>query len=124
MSPTATAKIITDTNLLTVDKYGAGATIAAGEVGSIGGKRLILSDFMTSDLAASGLYTGAGSLTSMLMINLARFRWLRKRGIRVTLEVRYIGHVAYLVASVREGLHTFDSNSIANVRLLVNLSAS
>jgi len=43
----------------TVDKYGAGATILSGELGKFDGAPLIVSEFMRQDLNASGVYDGA-----------------------------------------------------------------
>lgn len=118
------AKIVRDTNLLTVDKYGPAATIITGEVGKIGRYPLILSDFMTADLAASGLFTGSGALTGMLIVNLGRFLVPRRRARRIEVERVIREHTTYVVASERKSLHTWDGNTIANVRYLVNLSSS
>lgn len=118
------AKILRDTNLLTVDKYGPSATVLTGEVGKIGGRRLLLSEFVTSDLAASGLYTGAGALTCMLIVNVARFRVARRRGVLTTGEIARLRNTGYLIATERKTLHTFDGSGIANVRNLINLSSS
>lgn len=116
-------KILTDTNVLTVDKYGTLATLITGEVGKIGGRRLLLSEFMTADLATSGLYTGTGSTTGLLQVNIDRFRIARRRSMRVNVETSYLRNTSYVIASERKTLHTFDSNSIANVHYLYNLTA-
>lgn len=118
------AKILTDTNLLTVDKYGASATVNVGEVGRIGGNRLMISDFMTSDLAATGLYTGSGSTTSMLMVALDRFRVARRRAASLQMEGSIREQTVYLVATERKTLHSLDGDTVANVRLLINLASS
>lgn len=118
------AKILIDTNLLTVDKYGPQATIQVGEVGRIGRHPLLLSEFMTSDLAATGLYTGAGALTSMLIVNRGRYRVVRRRGMSIVLERSALRHTAWAIASLRMGLHSFDSTTTANLRYLYNLSSS
>lgn len=118
------AKILLDTNLLTVDKYGSGATILTGEVGKIGGFPLLLSEFMTADLAATGLYTGSGALTSMLLINRSRFRIVKRRNFRINLTNEYTRHTSWVTASSRKALHTFDSSTTKNVRYAFNLSSS
>lgn len=115
--------VLVDSNVLTVDKYGPNATILTGEVAQIGGRPLVISEFMTSDLATSGLYTGSGSTTSMLIVNRARFRKVTRRNLMVNVEIVYRKHTAYVVATVRTGLHTFDGSSTANVRYLYNLTA-
>lgn len=118
------AKILIDTNVLTVDKYGPSATILSGEVARIGGRPLILSEFMVADMAASGLYTGAGALTGMVIVNRARFKMARRRGVRLNLESVYRDHTHYVVASERKAMVQFDSATTKNVRYLYNLSSS
>lgn len=44
--------------VLTVDKYGPGATILSGEVGKLLGSPVVYSQFMREDLNASGVYDG------------------------------------------------------------------
>lgn len=117
-------KILTDTNLLTVDKYGPSAVVVTGEVGRIGKHRLVLSEFVTADLATTGLYTGAGnSKTGMLIVNLARFLMARRRSLRIEVETVIRENTVYVVASERKTLHTFDGSSTVNCRWLYNLDA-
>ncbi len=118
------AKIVNDTNLLTVDKYGPAATIITGEVGKIGRYPLILSDFITPDLAASGLFTGSGAKTGMVVVNVGRYLVARRRARRIEVERVIREHTTYVVASERKTLHTWDGNAVANVRWLFNLSIS
>ncbi len=118
------AKILTDTNLLTYDKYGDLATLVTGEVGKIGGRRIVLSEFMTADLAASGLYTGTGAKTGMVVPNLSRFRMGRRRALRIEVETVVRNHTTYIVASERKALHTFDGSSVKNVAYLYNLDST
>jgi HK97 family phage major capsid protein len=116
-------KIITDTNVLTVDKYGDKATVLTGEVARIGNHPLVLSEFVTSDLATTGLYTGSGATTGMLIVNLARFVMARRRAMRIEVETVIRENTVHIVASERKTLHTFDGASTANVRWLYNLTA-
>jgi hypothetical protein len=115
-------KILTDTNLLTVDKYGTFATVITGEVGKIGGRRLVLSEFVTADLDTTGLYTGSNTTSGVLIVNMARFLIGRRRSQRIEIETVVREHTHYVVASERLAFHTFDSNSIANCRWLFNLT--
>jgi hypothetical protein len=118
------AKILTDTNLLTVDKYGPSATLLTGEVGKIGKYPLILSEFVTADLANTGLYTGSGALTGMLLVNRSRFLMARRRSVRIEIETVVRENTLYIVASERKSLFTWDGNGVANCRWLFNLSSS
>lgn len=116
------AKVLKDTNLLTVDKYGPSATIVTGEVGKIGGRRILLSDFVPIDLAATGLYTGSGATTCMLIVNADRFRVARRRSFTTGIEVKPLQNMGVVYSHERKTFHTFDANTIANVRNLINLS--
>lgn len=118
------AKLLTDSNALTVDKYGPAATILTGEVMRIGGVPVVISEYMTADLATSGLYTGSGSTTGGLLVNRNRFEWVERRGARVEVEQRPTQHTNYFVASLRETFRTVDGASTKNVFYGYNLSAS
>jgi hypothetical protein len=65
-------KILTDTNVLTVDKYGPAATVLTGEVARIGGHPLILSEFVDKQYNTSGIYDDSTKTkTGLLIVNLA-----------------------------------------------------
>lgn len=117
------AKVITDANVLTVDKFGLGATIHTGQVASIGGSPLFLSQFVTADMNASGVFDNiTTTFTSMLIV--ARRRWMmaRRRALRVNVEIVYREGVAYLVASERAGMITIDGSTTKNVVYLRKLA--
>lgn len=116
-------KIITDSNVFTVDKYGDKASIITGEVARIGNHPLVLSEFVTADLATTGLYTGTGSTTGLLIVNLARFLMARRRSMRIEVETSVRENTVYVVASERKTLHTLDGNAVANCRWLYNLDS-
>jgi hypothetical protein len=118
------AKLISDPNLLTVDKYGSLATLITGEIARIGNRRIVLSEFMTADLAASGLYTGSGTKTGMVIPNLSRFRMGRRRSVRIEVETVVRNNTTYIVASERKTLHTFDGGSVKNVAYAYNLDST
>lgn len=115
-------KILIDTNVLTVDKYGPSATVLTGEVGKIGGRALVLSDFVTADLATTGLYTGSGATTGLLIVNMDRFIMARRRAMRIEVETVVREHTVYVVASERKTMASFDDNTVANCRWLFNLT--
>ena len=50
--------LLADANLLTVDKYGPNATILTGELGRVGGIPIVVSEYVQSDLNATGVYDG------------------------------------------------------------------
>ena len=53
----------------TVDKFGPQAVVLQGSVAAVGGGSVIISDFLTADLASSGLFTGSGTTTGYLWVN-------------------------------------------------------
>ncbi len=119
------AKILTDTSVLTVDKYGPAATVLTGEVARIGGHPLILSEFVDKQYNASGIYDDSTKTkTGLLIVNLRRFVMARRRSLRIEVETVVREHTTYVVASERKTLHTFDGSTTANCMWLYNLSPS
>lgn len=117
------AKVVVDANVLTVDKFGPGATIQTGQVANIGGSPLFLSQFVTADMNASGVYDGVTTTyTSMLIVGRRRWKMARRRALRVNVEIVYREGVAYLVASERAGMVTIDGSTTKNVIYLRKLS--
>lgn len=95
-------KILTDTNLLTVDKAGAlAATIISGNVASIAGMRVVMSRFMGADLAATGLYTGSGALSGVVAVCPEDFKIYRRRGAMAEMEKEIVSQTQNLVTTCR-----------------------
>lgn len=71
---TAFGNLITDSNLLTVDKFGPNATILNGQVGEIFGVPVIVSEHVREDVNASGVYDGITTNESFnLVVNRNEF---------------------------------------------------
>lgn len=118
-----TAKLLTDSTFLTVDKYGPQATIYSGEVGQIGGVPVVVSEYMTSDLNASGVYDGVTTdYTGGLVVNRMRFQRAIRRGPMMALESRPTQHTNYLVASSRWTFRTIDAASTKNLYYAIKLA--
>lgn len=113
------AKIATDANLLTVDKYGPNATILRGESGALFGKvKVVISELVTSDLQATGLFTTTGgTYSSGLLLN--RKRWIMgvRRGVTSEIERRASEGVNYLVVTRRVIFKKLDGTSDKTVHL-------
>lgn len=62
-------QFVANTIFTTVDKMGDRATQITGEVGSIGGKPVIISEFVTNDMPNTGLYTTSGATTYAVYCN-------------------------------------------------------
>lgn len=51
--------LLDDTSVVTVDKFGPGATVLTGQLGVVDGVPLIVSEYVRTNLNASGVYDGA-----------------------------------------------------------------
>lgn len=51
--------LLDDTNVVTVDKFGAGATVLTGQLGAVDGVPIIVSEYVRTGLNASGVYDGS-----------------------------------------------------------------
>lgn len=112
------AKIATDANILTVDKYGPNATILKGEAGAIYGRvKVVISELVTADLAATGLYTGSGSYSAGILFN--RQRWVMgvRKGVTTEIERRASEGVNYMVAVRRCVLKKVDATGDKTVHV-------
>lgn len=108
--------------VVTVEKYGPQATILTGEVMKIGRVPVITSEFMTSDLAATGLFTdGSAGKSSMVIFNRSRFWMGERRGITVESAKDITRGVFNLVATKRGLFFQVDSSTHKNVALAYNL---
>lgn len=68
----------------TMEKFGTRATILNGQLGSIDGIPIIVSEYVPTDLVGTGLGSGTGSLTEMLLVRRDGFRFGDRR--QITLE--------------------------------------
>lgn len=68
--------LLGDTNLLTMEKYGANATILTGELAKAGGVPVIVSEYQRADLNATGVYDGTTTNRSVAT-TVNRKAWLR-----------------------------------------------
>ena len=107
--------------VLTVDNYGPNATILTGQLASIMGVPLIMSRFMSADLAATGLYTGSGATTSCALIDLDGWQRYVKRGATVEIDKEIKSGTVAMVATIREVMASPDASATKNVSLGFNL---
>lgn len=118
-------KLLTDTNLLTVDKYGSLATLLTGEVARIGKWPLIMSEFIDVQYNASGVYDDTTKTkTGVLAVN--RSRWAKgvRRGPRVEAETVARQHVTYLTLTERWVLRHLGRTTEKSVGWYYNATAS
>mgnify|MGYP000063486669 CR=1 FL=1 len=117
-------KVLTMTELKTVDVYGDGAANRTGNIPGIAGARLVLSDFVTADQAATGLYTGSSSYTGLITCNVSRFMVTQRAGNQLEMEKDITRGVFNLVGRNRRGFFTQDASSTKNVHYAFKLTGS
>ena len=111
------------TELLTMDLMGPNATVLTGQVSSIAGMPVIISDFVTKDLHTNGLYTGSSSTSAWIICNRSRFKIGRMGGGGASVELdKDITRGVYdVVATSREVFFTVDAAATKNVAYGYNL---
>lgn len=113
--------IFVDSNVLTADKMGDRASILTGQVAMVGGVRVVVSEFLTADLAATGLRTGSGSKTGGLLFNRRRFWVGNRRGSMLEADKDIRSGVHYLVATWRGTFRPLDGYTHKSVHFSYNL---
>ena len=118
-------KMIGLTEVLTVDKFGPSATVFSGQLASLLGVPLVLSEFIGPDMNASGVYDNATKTkTGFLVFNRSRFKIGMRRGAAVEIDKDITRGIFNLVGTVREIFFTIDSSTKKNVRWDYNHTAS
>lgn len=118
-------KLILDSNLQTVDKYGSLATLLTGEVGRIYGKRVIMSEFIDKQYNASGVYDDTTKTkTGVLSLNPRRWAKGVRRGPRVETETRPSQHIVIVVLTQRWTLRNLGRSTEKSVVWQYDATAS
>lgn len=86
VSINAYIKLLADTSVLTLEKYGPFATILTGELGKVDGSPIIVSQYVRADLNATAVYDGTTTTrTEVLTVNRRGYAIGERRGI--TLQI-------------------------------------
>lgn len=112
---------MTVAQVLTVDVKGPDAVINSGALAQFVGIPLHVSRFVSADLAATGLYTGAGSTTSAIIADSMSLQRYVRRGTTVEVDKDITSGAVNFVATARETLDSPDPAGTANVSLGFNL---
>lgn len=125
-SPEHFIKVIkSDTNLLTLEKYGPQATIFTGEVGKVGMTRVHRSQYLSADMNTSGIYDNSTKTkTGSLLVDPRRYKIFRRRGLALETAKEIRNGVTYLVLTIREVFGTVDASGTVNVVYGYNLDKS
>jgi N4-gp56 family major capsid protein len=109
--------------VITVDKYGAGATILQGEIGRIDNIRIVVSEFVYTNLAATGVYTGAGNTkTAMYLVWVPAWAFGDRRQVRIEQDRMITSQLNYAVGSWRGDFRKLYGSETTEAQIY-NLSA-
>ena len=124
-SPEAMIKhLMGNSDLLTIDKFGPNASLVSGSVASIFGHPVMMSRFISADLAASGKYAGGGnSQTGILFYNAASFAQYQKRGVTVETDKNIGSGSIEIVATMRNVVASADAANTKNCAFLRDLNS-
>jgi hypothetical protein len=116
VSPEKYIDLIGDAAVETLDTFGPRATILTGQLASIYGIPVVVSEFISNDMHTTGLYTGASTKSGMVLFNRNRFVRLVRRGAMIEQAKDITRGVINVVATVRElPIATWDSSTKKNV---------
>jgi HK97 family phage major capsid protein len=107
--------IMNMTQTTTLDKFGSNAVILKGQIASVMGMPVIMSRFMSSDLAATGKYTGAGATSGCLIVSMDSYYEYLRRGITVETDKNIASGGIEIVATLRSVLGSPDPAANKNV---------
>ena len=104
-------KMLTDTNVLTVDKLGPNATLLRGQLAAISGVPVVMTRWLTADMATTGLYTGSGAKSGVLAVSREEFTHYQRRASLVELDKDITRGAFNLVATLRRTFKTLSGSS-------------
>ena len=105
-------KLMTDSNVLTVDKLGANATLLRGQLAQISGVPVVMTRWLTADLNASGLFDNVTSTKSgVLAVSREEFSHYQRRANLVELDKDITRGAYNIVATLRRTFKTLSSSS-------------
>jgi len=109
--------------VVSANDYGTRAPIAAGEVGSIAGHPIIMTDAMPADLSAAGVYDNVTKTkTAYTVLNRRMFRRIVRAGATVSLQNDITVAGTYMRARQRVGFKDMTKSADKAVRYAYNMS--
>lgn len=102
LAPQTHINILTFPEVLTMEKYGANATVVTGEIGRIDNIPIIISPVMYTNLNASGVYDGITTTkTNMLLLNRKGYVFGDRRMVRVESERQALAGQRFVLVTWR-----------------------
>jgi hypothetical protein len=94
-----------------VDKLGTNATLLRGQLASISGVPVVMTRWLTADMATTGLFTGSGAKSGCLAVSREEFTHYQRRASLVELDKDITRGAFNLVATLRRTFRTLSSAS-------------
>jgi hypothetical protein len=105
-----------------LEKYGSMSPLVSGELAKLGGVPIVVSDFVTNDYNASGLYDNVTTnTTGFLLFNRARFFVGTYKAATVELDKNIRSGVIDVVGTMRKTFFHLDSATKKNAHWSYNL---
>jgi len=124
VSPEAYVTFLLDlTETATVDKMGAQATVLTGQVASIAGMPVVVSDYISSDMETSGLHESpfTGTTTGCLIVNRSRYFMGNYRQMTTDVQREIVNGLVDIVATRRCAFFSLDAATTASVAYGFNI---
>jgi len=117
--------LLADTNLLTVDKMGPNAVILNGQIGSVFGVPVIVSEHVREDLNASGVYDAITTTkTAMICVNRNEWAMGQREAINVEVDdsIYRESYQRVIVAFQREDFQNLGGSTDENTAIAYNVT--
>lgn len=119
VDPVGLQQLMALSGVATLEKYGSQATVITGELARYQGIPIVVSEFMRSDLNASGVYDGVTmTRTGILLVNMRRWWIGTRRPIRVKIQEDLPGQDRWLLASYQRKDFQGHAQSAAEVSVV------
>lgn len=110
----------------TIDQYaGSGVPLVPGEIARVAGIPILVSQFMTADLNAEGIYDGTTTTyTGALAVRRNRFKRIVRRGLRLEVDKDITRGIYNLVVTTRRNFVAVGPSTEKNVRYGIKMAKS
>lgn len=124
ISPEAYVTYLLDlTETATMDKLGAQATVLTGQVASIAGMPVVVSDYIGNDMEATGLHIASPTVakTGCLIVNRSRYYMGNYRQMTTDVQREIVNGLVDIVATRRCAFFSLDAATTASVAYGFNI---